>query len=176
MLQYEKRAAPPQPAAVPDVLRRRAVPTFYVVDKALRVVVACGSPTMEYCDALPPSVERIVRNLIHRVKHQSESALAMDGDTVVRIIKPYAVESELTCVIIEKLRTRNPLGEAVERHGMTSRQAEVLKLLMQGAPNMDIAAQLHIAASTVEDHVRNIAAKTDAQNRSQIVARVLGFL
>jgi hypothetical protein len=38
------------------------------------------------------------------------------------------------------------------------------------------ASQLHIAQATVEDHVKNIAAKTDAHSRSQIVARVLGFL
>ena len=47
---------------------------------------------------------------------------------------------------------------------------------MRGAPNTDIASQLHIAQATVEDHVKNIAAKTDAHSRSQIVARVLGFL
>ena len=59
---------------------------------------------------------------------------------------------------------------------MTNRQADVLRLLMQGAPNIDIASQLHIAPATVEDHVRNIAAKTDALNRSQVISRVLGFI
>jgi DNA-binding NarL/FixJ family response regulator len=111
---------------------------------------------------LPPTIERIVRNVMRQVKHVSDSVLAMDGDTVVRIIKPYATDADLTCVIIEKLRTRDPVGEVVQRHGMTRRQADVLRLLMQGAPNTDIASQLHIAPATVEDHVRNIAAKTDA--------------
>ncbi len=162
--------------AAPEVLKRRAVPTFYVVDKALRIVLACSSPTISQSDALPPSIERIVRNLMRRIKHVSDDAIAMDGDTLVRVIKPYAPDADLTCVIIEKLRIRDPLGDAVERHGMTSRQTEVLRLLMQGAPNTDIASQLHIAQATVEDHVKNIAAKTDAHSRSQIVARVLGFL
>jgi DNA-binding CsgD family transcriptional regulator len=176
MVQFEKRVAPAQPNVVPDILKRRAVPTFFVVDRSLRVVLAVGNPTLEQRDRMPASLERIVRDLIHRARNVLESVLAMDGDTVVRIIKPYTENPELTCVIIEKLRTRNPLGEAVERHGMTNRQAEVLKLLMQGAPNTDIASQLHIAPTTVEDHIRNIAAKTDARSRSQIVARVLGFL
>jgi DNA-binding CsgD family transcriptional regulator len=162
--------------AAHEVLKRRAVPTFYVVDKALRVVLACSSPNISQSDALPPTIERIARNVMRQVKHVSDSVLAMDGDTVVRIIKPYATDADLTCVIIEKLRTRDPIGEAVQRHGMTHRQADVLRLLMQGAPNIDIASQLHIATATVEDHVRNIAAKTDALNRSQVISRVLGFL
>jgi DNA-binding CsgD family transcriptional regulator len=176
MEQYQKSVAASRPDAVPEVAHRRVVPTFYVVDKAFRVVVACGPPTMQHSDALPPPIEQIVRNLMHRVTRVSDGMLGMDGNTVVRIIKPDTPNSELTCVFIETLRTRNPLGEAVERHGMTKRQAEVLKLLMQGAPNTDIALQLHIAPTTVEDHVRNIAAKTDVRTRSQIVAHVLGFL
>jgi DNA-binding NarL/FixJ family response regulator len=170
------RNLPSRANAAPEVLKRRAVPTFYVVDKALRVVLACSSPTISQSDALPPSIERIVRNLMRQIRRVSDSALAMDGDTVVRIIKPYAPDADLMCVIIEKLRVRDPVGEAVERHGMTNRQAQVLRLLMQGAPNTDIASQLHIAQATVEDHVRNIAAKTDAHNCSQVIARVLGFL
>jgi len=159
-----------------EVLKRRAVPTFYVVDKSLRVVLACTSPNIAQSDALPPTIERIVRNVMRQVKNVSDSVLAMDGDTVVRIIKPYATDADLTCVIIEKLRTRDPIGEAVQKHGMTNRQADVLRLLMQGAPNIDIASQLHIAPATVEDHVRNIAAKTDALNRTQVISRVLGFI
>jgi DNA-binding NarL/FixJ family response regulator len=170
------RNPPSRANAAPEVLKRRAVPTFYVVDKALRVVLACSSPTISQSESLPPAIEQIVRNLMGKVKHVADSVMAMDGDTVVRIIKPYAPDAELTCVIIEKLRTRDPVGEAVLRHGMTSRQADVLQLLMQGAPNTDIASRLHIAPATVEEHVRNIAAKTDAQNRSQVISRVLGFL
>lgn len=175
MVQSEPQA--PRSDAVPAILQRRAVPFFYVVDKAFRVILACGGPPgTQHTEALPPSVDRIARNLMHQIKHVSDSVLAMDGDKVVRIIKPYADDSELTCIILENLRTRDPLGDAVKRHRMTSRQAEVLNLLMQGAPNVAIASRLHISQATVDDHVRNIAAKTDARNRSQIVARVLGFL
>jgi DNA-binding NarL/FixJ family response regulator len=162
--------------ATREVLKKRAVPTFYVVDRSLRVVLACGSPTISRSDVLPPSIEPIVRNLMRQIRRVSDDALATDGDAVVRIIKPYASDADLMCVIIEKLRVRDPVSEAVKRHGMTNRQAEVLRLLMQGAPNTTIASQLHIAQATVEGHVKNIAAKTDSHSRSQVVARVLGFL
>ena len=112
--------------AASEVLKGRTVPTFYVVDKALRIVLACSSPTISQSGALPPSIERIVRNLMRRIRHVSDNALAMDGDALVRIIKPYAPDADLTCVIIEKLRIRDPVGDAVERHGMTNRQTEVL--------------------------------------------------
>lgn len=175
MLQHERQV--PRSHAVPEVLKQRAVPQFYVVDKDFRIVLACGGvPTAQQPDALPPSIERIARNLMHRVRHAADSVLGMDNDMVVRIVKPFSSDGNLTCIIVEKLRTRDPLSEAVKKHGITNRQSQVLNLLMQGAPNIDIAAQLHIAQTTVEDHVKNIAAKTDARSRSQIVARVLGFV
>ena len=78
----------PRANAGHEVLKRRAVPTFYVVDKAFRVVLACSSPNVSQSDALPPTIDRIVRNVMRQVKHVSDSVLAMDGDTVVRIISP----------------------------------------------------------------------------------------
>ncbi|MGY1822180.1 helix-turn-helix transcriptional regulator [Geodermatophilus sp. SYSU D00079] len=51
--------------------------------------------------------------------------------------------------------------------GLTSREAEVLKLLGEGLLNREISARLVISENTVANHVRSILAKTGAGNRTQ---------
>ncbi|MGY1638862.1 AAA family ATPase [Geodermatophilus sp. SYSU D00742] len=51
--------------------------------------------------------------------------------------------------------------------GLTSREAEVLRLLGEGLLNREISARLVISENTVANHVRSILAKTGAGNRTQ---------
>ncbi|MGY1633981.1 ATP-binding protein [Geodermatophilus sp. SYSU D01186] len=51
--------------------------------------------------------------------------------------------------------------------GLTSREAEVLKLLGEGLLNREISERLVISENTVANHVRSILAKTGAGNRTQ---------
>jgi DNA-binding CsgD family transcriptional regulator len=121
-------------------------------------------------------VERIVRNLIAGDRKDTGSALGVDGDIVVRIVESYSPTGSLTGIIVEKLRTRDPLREAIQSFGITARETQVLRLLLRGASTAAIARELHIAETTACDHVRRIARKTNSRGRGQIVARVLGFL
>src|SRR5690242_7603475 len=52
---------------------------------------------------------------------------------------------------------------------LTERETEVLRLLVQGRSNKDIAAQLQIVEDTVKTHVRHILAKLGVQSRTQAV-------
>jgi DNA-binding CsgD family transcriptional regulator len=61
--------------------------------------------------------------------------------------------------------------------GVTARELEVLQLLALGLANQDIAARLFLSPRTVERHVANLAVKTGATRRSELVAyaaRTLG--
>jgi DNA-binding CsgD family transcriptional regulator len=166
----------PEQAVSTDVVRRRAVPTFYAVDADLRIHFACGVPRTAGMERLPSRVERIVRNLISDGRTGATSAIGVDGDTIVRIVEPYSRTADLMCIIVEKLRMRDPLHEAIERFGITTRETQVLRLLLQGASTATIAKALSIAETTACDHVRRIATKTASRGRGQIVAKVLGFL
>ncbi|MGP6156821.1 MAG: LuxR C-terminal-related transcriptional regulator [Vulcanimicrobiaceae bacterium] len=159
-----------------DVLRRRAVPALYAVDAELRVHFACGVPPGPGMDRLPVRVERIVRILVDANHGEIDCPLGVDGDLVVRIVELYSRTAELKGIIVEKLRRRDPLQEAIVRFGITTRETQVLRLLLLGASTATIAKQLHIAETTAVDHVRRIAVKTSSRGRGQIVARVLGFL
>jgi DNA-binding CsgD family transcriptional regulator len=53
---------------------------------------------------------------------------------------------------------------------LTSREAEVLRLIAIGRSNADIALVLEISLNTVATHVRNILAKTGCANRTEAAA------
>src|SRR5262249_61667157 len=60
---------------------------------------------------------------------------------------------------------------------LTSREQEILALMIRGADNMAIAEALHISYATVRTHVRSILRKLDAHSQLDAVAKAaqLGF-
>jgi NarL family two-component system response regulator LiaR len=60
------------------------------------------------------------------------------------------------------------------RHGLTEREGEVLRLMVRGMTNEEIALDLRIAPTTVKSHVSNILSKLGVGSRVEAVARALG--
>jgi len=56
---------------------------------------------------------------------------------------------------------------------LTPRELEVLRLMVRGLPNKQIARELEIAEKTVKTHVSNILRKLDLQDRTQAVVYAL---
>ena len=69
-------------------------------------------------------------------------------------------------------RPRLPAGRRPRRRlaGLTSREREVLRLLVAGRSNREIAAALFIAPKTASVHVSNILAKLGAASRTEAAA------
>ena len=53
---------------------------------------------------------------------------------------------------------------------LTEREIEVLKLVARGASNLQIAEELFITVNTVKSHLKNILAKLQLENRTQVAA------
>ena len=61
---------------------------------------------------------------------------------------------------------------SVQNLGLTPRQMEVLRLLVQGMPNKSIARRMEIAESTARDYVSELLAVFRVTNRTQLVLDV----
>jgi DNA-binding NarL/FixJ family response regulator len=59
------------------------------------------------------------------------------------------------------------------RDTLTDREQEVLQLVTEGKTNREIAAELFIAESTVNFHMKNILSKLHLRNRAEAVAYAL---
>jgi DNA-binding NarL/FixJ family response regulator len=56
---------------------------------------------------------------------------------------------------------------------LSKREKEVLRLIIAGVSDAEIASHLGIASGTVHSHVRNMLEKTGARNRAQLGALAL---
>jgi DNA-binding CsgD family transcriptional regulator/tetratricopeptide (TPR) repeat protein len=52
--------------------------------------------------------------------------------------------------------------------GVTSREVDVLRLVVEGLPNREIAARLYLSPRTVEKHVERLVAKTGVLSRAEL--------
>jgi DNA-binding NarL/FixJ family response regulator len=58
-------------------------------------------------------------------------------------------------------------------YGVTSREAEVLRLVAEGLTDRAIGGRLYISHRTVERHVSNLLSKLGAERRSELVATAM---
>jgi len=59
--------------------------------------------------------------------------------------------------------------------GLTAREIQVLRLLVQGHTNSELANRLHVATKTVDHHVSSILAKLEVSSRTEAVAAAFGL-
>jgi ATP/maltotriose-dependent transcriptional regulator MalT len=59
--------------------------------------------------------------------------------------------------------------------GLTSREVQVLTLLVEGHTNRELAHRLHISAKTVDNHVSSILEKLEVHSRTEAVAAAFGL-
>lgn len=62
------------------------------------------------------------------------------------------------------------MADSMTREHLTGREADVLRLLVQGCCNKTIARQLEIAVGTVKAHVKGVMSKLHASSRTQAVS------
>jgi DNA-binding CsgD family transcriptional regulator len=78
-------------------------------------------------------------------------------------------------VRIDRFQPPNSLVRVAERFHISPREVQVLALLLDGKHIDQIGTQLSITSSTVQDHIKSMLDKTASNNRSELIARVLGW-
>jgi DNA-binding CsgD family transcriptional regulator len=67
------------------------------------------------------------------------------------------------------------VAHVVEHWSLTSRQADVLRLVLEGASNKQVAARLRIANGTAELHVSALLRKAGVGSRAELLTRFWGW-
>lgn len=161
-----------------DLARSREVPAFFVVDEDLRVLYQPTAQTQTMDDTLPDSVASVVRQLLPELAGSREAS-AVGVVSPTQIVRLLRLEGEGAAthyaVLLERFAARASVAKAAAQYGLSKREAEVLGGLLRGESTNDLAARLDVAATTIQEHIRNIGHKTNVTKRSEIVATVFGL-
>ncbi len=75
------------------------------------------------------------------------------------------------------LPSSQKLQSTAEKLGLTERECDVLRVIVQGRTNSEIAAELYVSEATVKTHINHIFAKLGARDRAHavVLAHQLGL-
>jgi DNA-binding CsgD family transcriptional regulator len=162
---------------------------FYVLDRDLQIVLAWTAEEQRrvaltglrtrIAERLPAVLEEAVRELIAGWQSESDSQTAGVAHPVPFLVvrtQPMSGPAGLFIgVRIDRFKPSNSLSGPAARYHISPRELQVLALLLDGARLEEIAETLHVAHSTVQHHIKNMVEKTGSRNRSELIARVLGW-
>jgi DNA-binding CsgD family transcriptional regulator len=163
--------------------------SFYVLDRDLQIVLAWSSENKprvaitglrtRIAERLPAVLEETVRQLTAgwgaAGEREGTGAARPVPFLVVRTAPMSGPTGSFIGVRIERFQPPNSLTAAATRFHISPREVQVLALLLDGEHLSEIGARLHITSSTVQDHIRSMVEKTGSRNRSDLIARILGW-
>ena len=163
--------------------------SFYVLDRDLQIVlawtdeqqrrVALTGLRTRIADRLPGVLEEAVRGLIADWQADSGTqkvGIAQPVPFLVVRTQPMSGPAGLFIgVRIDRFKPPKSLSGPAARFHISPRELQVLAMLLDGERLEAIGQKLHIASSTVQHHVRSMVDKTETRNRTELIARVLGW-
>ena len=163
----------------------RHVPlALFVYDSSLNIVFANMRAQQFFRHhTLPPEVSTVSRRMIDAVASGSFSR-EFPGEVLIHgrladpvvswtfhLVVDQVSDPPLVCVycVEQGGPLSMDLNAARQQYHLTRRETDVLRRLLHGMKNMDIAEDLNIAEQTVKDHLSNIYQKTGTENRFGLI-------
>jgi DNA-binding CsgD family transcriptional regulator len=82
--------------------------------------------------------------------------------------------SEVAALFHELSLGPDPFGVAAARIGLSTRESEVARLVLQGKGNRGIAFALSLSIETVKTHLKSVFRKAGVSSRTELAAALLG--
>ncbi len=180
-------------ASQPDIdVVGRADDGYLAIDAAVKlkpdiVVMDIGLPRMDgiaataKIKALLPNV-RIVMLTSHTTENEVIAALSagadaycVKGTSVERLLAAIAAARDgasyldplVARLVLDHLKSPTNSADAIAVGQLSQREVEVLKLMVEGRSNPEIAAVLYLSPNTIKTHVRGIMNKLAVDDRVQ---------
>lgn len=161
---------------------------FYVLDSDLQIVLTWSSEDQRRValtglhtrigERLPKVLEETVRELTSAWGGSTVKSAGVAHPVPFLVVRTHPMSGPAGLFIgvrIDRFHAPNSLTGAAARFHISPREVQVLALLLDGKRLEQIATQLYITSSTVQDHIRSMLEKTASRNRSELIARVLGW-
>jgi DNA-binding NarL/FixJ family response regulator len=90
----------------------------------------------------------------------------------VHIFESYQADHWVERARAELRAAGDSTGEPKDHAGLTPQQAQIARLVAEGATNREVAARLFLSHRTVEHHLRNIFARLGVRSRVELTRRL----
>lgn len=147
-------------------------------EEYLRILV----PPADGVSPVPASAYNVAAQLLAveaDVDHHPPSARVHVADGLwmtvraARIGSGGSVERDIA-VTIERTTPVERADLFARAFGLSAREAELLRHLVEGSDTSEVAARMFLSANTVQDHLKSIFAKTAVRSRRALLTRALG--
>jgi DNA-binding CsgD family transcriptional regulator len=75
-------------------------------------------------------------------------------------------------VIVEPAHPARIYPLLMSAYGLTAREQDITRLILQGGSTTDIAQELSMSAHTVQEHLKSVFDKTGVHSRRELVAKI----
>ena len=89
--------------------------------------------------------------------------------TIFAVLAFYNISSHVFINYEQDVKEDNPDLPGMQELGLTERECEVVRLLVDGLMNRELAEELNISENTVKTHVKSIYRKLEVTNRMQLI-------
>ncbi|MFW7267897.1 response regulator [Gluconacetobacter sp. Hr-1-5] len=132
-------------------------------------VLATCFPGWKLGGALPEPLRGILMDLNGQRPIVARQSMELDVGTLECVFSGMADDRSM-CFALLLRRPGEEERLLAQRHGLTTREAEVLLWISRGKPNRDVSEILNISPRTVNKHLEQIFAKLGVENRASAAA------